>query len=44
MPLPDGDDTASRLAFAAHWLLLPGLTLLAGIALVANQRFFRTRT
>ena len=25
------DDTADRLAFAARWLILPGLTLLAGI-------------
>jgi hypothetical protein len=40
LPLPDGDDTASRLAFAGHWLLLPGLALFFGIALVANQRFF----
>jgi hypothetical protein len=40
LPLPDGDDAAARLAFAMHWLLLPGLALLFGIALVANQRFF----
>lgn len=40
LPLPDGDDAASRLAFAARWLLLPGLALAAGIAVVANQRFF----
>jgi len=40
LPLPDGDDTAARLAFVARWLLLPGLALFAGIALVANQRFF----
>jgi hypothetical protein len=40
LPLPDGDDTAARLAFVAHWLLLPGLALLFGIGLVANQRFF----
>jgi len=26
-----GDDPASRLAYVARWLLLPGLTLLAGI-------------
>jgi hypothetical protein len=38
--LPDGDDTAARLAFVAHWLLLPGLCLLAGIVAVANRRFF----
>jgi MAPEG family len=40
LPLPDGDDTASRLAFVGRWLLLPGLSLLFGIGLVANQRFF----
>jgi hypothetical protein len=40
LPLPDGDDPASRLAFLAHWLLLPALALLAGIVVVANQRFF----
>jgi hypothetical protein len=40
LPVPDGDDTATRLAFVAHWLLLPGLALLFGIGLVANQRFF----
>ena len=37
-PVPDGDDSATRLAFAARWLLLPGLCLLAGIAMVANDR------
>jgi len=40
LPLPDADDVASRLAFAAHWLLLPGFALLVGVGLVANQRFF----
>lgn len=40
LPLPDGDDTAARLAFVAHWLLLPGLCLFLGVAIVANQRFF----
>src|SRR5262249_5163425 len=40
LPLPDGDDAAARLAFAARWLLLPGIALLFGIVLVANQRFF----
>jgi hypothetical protein len=40
LPLPDGDDTAARLAFVAHWLLLPGLSLFLGVAIVANQRFF----
>jgi len=40
LPAPDGDDTAARLAFVARWLLLPGLALLAGIGIIANQRFF----
>ncbi|HTW34835.1 MAG TPA: hypothetical protein VMD53_09470 [Rhizomicrobium sp.] len=40
LPLPDGDDRAARLAFAAQWLLLPALALFAGIAVIANQRFF----
>lgn len=40
LPMPEGDDRVSRLAFAARWLLLPGLALFAGIAAVANQRFF----
>ena len=40
LPLPDGDDKAARLAFVARWLLLPGLALFAGIAVIANQRFF----
>jgi hypothetical protein len=40
LSLPDGDDTAARLAFVLHWMLLPGLSLFSGIALVANQRFF----
>ena len=40
LPRPDGNDQAARLAFVAHWLLLPGLALLAGIGAVANQRFF----
>jgi len=34
------DDTAERLVFAAKWLLVPGVTLLLGIGLVANRRFF----
>ena len=42
LPLPDGDDQAARLAFVAYWLLLPGLALFAGIAVVANRRFFTT--
>src|ERR1700685_12122 len=40
LPLPDGDDEVARLAFVARWLLLPALALFAGIAVVANQRFF----
>ena len=40
--LPE-DDTASRLRFAARWLLLPGLTLLAGVMGAARRGFF-TRT
>jgi hypothetical protein len=40
LPLPDGDDSAARLAFAARWLLLPALALFAGVAVVANRRFF----
>jgi hypothetical protein len=39
VPLP-ADDAASRLAFAARWLLIPGLTLLAGIIAAAQQRFY----
>ncbi len=39
-PTPSEDDAAARLAFAAHWLLLPGFCLLVGIAIVANRRFF----
>ncbi len=34
------DDTAARLAFAAKWLVVPGLTLLVGIGFTANRRFF----
>jgi hypothetical protein len=33
------DDTASRLAFAARWLLLPGVTLMAGIVAVGRRGF-----
>lgn len=40
LPLPGGDDTAARLAFVAHWLLLPGLCLFLGVAVVAKRRFF----
>jgi hypothetical protein len=34
------DDDASRLAFAAKWLLMPAFALLLGIGMVANRRFF----
>ena len=33
---------AERLAVAARWLLVPGLCLLAGLGVTANQRFLRT--
>jgi hypothetical protein len=36
--LPD-DDAASRLAYVAHWLILPGLTLLAGIVAAGRRGF-----
>jgi MAPEG family len=39
-PPPAADDDAARLAFAARWLLLPGLCLFAGIVTAANRRFF----
>src|SRR5215469_13476805 len=34
------NDTASRLVFVSRWLVIPGLTLLAGIILAAQQRFW----
>src|SRR5579864_9729829 len=34
-PAPEGDDVAARLAFAAKWLLVPALCLLAGIGTLA---------
>lgn len=37
---PLGDDEAARLAYAARWLLLPALCLLAGVGAMANRRFF----
>lgn len=40
LPVPDGDDAAARLAFVARWLLLPGFSLLVGVCMVANRRFF----
>lgn len=35
------DDAADRLAFAVHWLLLPGLTLLAGIVVAGRRGFVK---
>jgi hypothetical protein len=40
IPAPDEDDAAARLAYAAKWLLVPGLCLLAGIGALGNLRFF----
>jgi hypothetical protein len=37
---PAGDDDGARLAYAARWMLVPALCLLAGIAMTANRRFF----
>jgi hypothetical protein len=34
------DAAGERIAFALKWLLVPGFTLLVGIAMVANRRFF----
>lgn len=34
------DDAASRLAFAAQWLIWPGLTLLAGVQAAARRGFY----
>jgi len=39
LELPAGD-AGSRLAFVVHWLLLPGLTLLAGVVGAARRGFF----
>lgn len=38
-PDPPPRNAGERLAFAARWLLVPGLALFAGIAMTANQRF-----
>jgi hypothetical protein len=40
-PDPTPADAGERLAFAARWLLVPGLALFAGIGLTANQRFLK---
>lgn len=37
-PLPA--DAGERLAFAARWMLVPGLALFAGVGVTANRRFF----
>ena len=37
--LPDGDDLATRLAFAVRWLLAPGCMLLAGVQVAAGRGF-----
>jgi hypothetical protein len=37
-PLPT--NAGERLAFAARWLLVPGVALFAGVGLTANRRFF----
>jgi hypothetical protein len=39
-PAPQDDDVAARLAFAAKWLLVPALCLLAGIGVLGSLRFF----
>lgn len=39
-PAPALADTAGRLAYVAQWLLIPGLALLFGVGLTADQRFF----
>jgi hypothetical protein len=38
---PAGDDLQDRLAFAAAWLLLPGLALLSGVVGAARRGFYR---
>lgn len=39
IPPTEATDTAGRLAFVARWLLLPGLTLLAGVQYAARRGF-----
>jgi hypothetical protein len=34
-----GDATVDRLAFVAHWFLVPGLALLAGVAFAGRRAF-----
>lgn len=38
---PVSAEAGDRLAFVARWLLVPGLCLLAGIGMTANQRFLK---
>ena len=40
-PDPPPQNDGERLAFAARWLLVPGLALFAGIGMTANQRFLK---
>jgi hypothetical protein len=37
---PNSDDVGARLAFALHWLLIPGLALLIGIIGAARRGFY----
>jgi hypothetical protein len=39
-PAQQPQTAGDRLAFAVHWLLLPALTLFAGVGLTASRRFF----
>ncbi len=41
-PRPASSDLATRLAFAAAWLVVPGATFLTSLMLVALGRFFGT--
>lgn len=40
VPLP-ADDAGSRIAFAARWLVLPGITLLIGVMGAARRGFIK---
>lgn len=40
-PDPAPTNAGERLAFAARWLLIPGLALFAGVGFTANQRFLK---
>jgi hypothetical protein len=39
-PVSPPADAGERLAFAARWMLVPGLALFAGVGVTANRRFF----